>query len=112
MQNLRTPQEETFEFTSEGRKAIDPAIIARIQELNKADMEIYALGKELLVAALQQQKEAGVLESLPVPPPTPPPKKPKKKDSVVLKSKEASKETSSEEEASDASVEDEHSELW
>ena len=54
--HLRTPQDESFVFSSSGRKNISEKIISRIEELNKADLELYDLGKQLFRETIDKQK--------------------------------------------------------
>ena len=63
-QQLRTPWHESFAFTSVARKNISDAIVARIRELNSADIELYELGKTLLSAAVKGQKMKGTWETI------------------------------------------------
>lgn len=56
--HLRTPQDESFVFSSSGRKNISEKIISRIEELNQADLELYAFGKNLFRETIEKQKEA------------------------------------------------------
>jgi hypothetical protein len=65
--DLVTPWHESFGFSSAQRKALDPAIIQRIKELNTADMEIWELGKHLLEKALLEQAAEKSLQELPLP---------------------------------------------
>lgn len=64
--DLRTPWDDGIDLSSEQRKAIDPAIIARIEELNPSDQRLWQLGYEILEARLKKQKELGLLEDFPV----------------------------------------------
>jgi len=105
-QNLRTPWEESFAFTPESRKAIDPAIVERIRQLNKADVEIYELGQDLLERALQRQKVAGILEPLPLK--QKPPSLEKKAQPISAENRSNPNEESSPEDESEV---DAHSEL-
>lgn len=63
--DLVTPWHESFGFSSAARKALDPDLIARIRELNSADIELYELGKQLLHEAIEEQRAAGTLDELP-----------------------------------------------
>jgi len=65
--DLVTPWHESFGFSSEKRKALDPTILQRIRELNAADMEIWELGKQLLDEALLEQAADKSLQELPPP---------------------------------------------
>jgi hypothetical protein len=65
--DLVTPWHESFGFSSAERKALDPAILERIRELNRADMEIWELGKALLEEAILEQEEKKTLQELPPP---------------------------------------------
>lgn len=76
LNELRTPWDESFQFTSAARKALDPNLVERIRELNKGDFELWQLAKDLLARAVAEQKEAGTLQVLPpplqvMPPPMP-----------------------------------------
>jgi len=65
--DLVTPWHESFGFSSAHRKALEPTILQRIQELNAADMEIWELGKQLLDEALLEQAADKTLQELPPP---------------------------------------------
>jgi hypothetical protein len=56
--HLRTPQDESFIFSSSSRKNISEKIISRIEELNQADLELYDVGKKLFQETIEKQKRA------------------------------------------------------
>lgn len=62
---LKTPQHETFAFSSSTRKAIDPKIMQRIIQLNEADMELWEFGKNMLSQMLSHLKSRGHYKELP-----------------------------------------------
>jgi hypothetical protein len=62
---LKTPQHETFDFSSSTRKAIDPKIMQRIMQLNEADMELWEFGKNMLSKMVSHLQNHGHYKKLP-----------------------------------------------
>ena len=63
--SLMTPWHESFAFSSSVRKALPAGLVRRIRELNGADEEVYALGRQLLASAEEEMSALGVYEALP-----------------------------------------------
>ncbi|KAK9810315.1 hypothetical protein WJX72_008465 [[Myrmecia] bisecta] len=64
-QHLKLADGRQVAFSRETRAHIDPALVARIRELNSLDMKLYEAGKALLQNRLEVQRQAGTLQAIP-----------------------------------------------